>query len=286
MSTGLESRVIIVESEIGGGKSTLLPALAAGLTRRGYRAIVVEEPVSEWKGVLEKFYADPVRWAYSFQTLVYVTRIRAIRRAFEEATATSTVTSTVMAPDTSTDMTTVTSTNASHASHASYASHASHASQKLVFVLERSPLTDEIFMELQRGIVSDAEMDMYEVWRREFAPLLPFDLSTAAVLYLKPDLATCMRRVATRQRAGETESGAESGVTLVYQARLRRAHEALLQGLHADEFPRLVARPPPYPRSAVSILSAELAELNFRDPGAAQDLVVGTALDMLGFSIV
>lgn len=262
MSTGAEPRIIIVESEIGGGKSTLLPALAAGLARRGYRAVVVEEPVGEWKGVLEKFYADPVRWAYSFQTLVYVTRICAIRRAFEGATCLATNAAPCLA------------TNA--------------APEKLVFVLERSPLTDEIFMELQRGTVSDAEMDMYEVWRREFAPLLPFDLANASVLYLKPDLATCMRRVATRQRAGETESaesGAESGVTLAYQARLRRAHEALLQGLHADEFPRLVARPPPYPRSAVSILSAELAELNFRDPGAEQDLVVGTALDMLGFGV-
>jgi len=253
MSVG--PRVIIVESEIGGGKSTLLPALAAGLARRGFQAVTVEEPVGEWKGVLEKFYADPVRWAYSFQTLVYVTRICAIRQAFENAIAS------------------VADANT------------------LVFVLERSPLTDEIFMELQRGVVSDTEMDMYEVWRREFAPLLPFDLANAAVLYLKPDLATCMRRVAMRQRAGETASGANSacsactcGVTLEYQARLRRAHEALLQGLHGDEFPRLVARPPPYPRSAVSILPAELAELNFRDPGASQDLVVGTALDMLGFA--
>ena len=251
------SKIIIVESEIGAGKSTLLPALAEGLERRGWRPVLVYEPVDEWNGILEKFYADPARWAYAFQTFVYSTRIAAIRRAVAAARAAPSVS---LAP--------------------------------LVFVLERSPITDEIFMELQRGAVADVEMEMYEVWRRTFAPLLPIDLARAAVLYLKPDLDTCMRRIAQRKRAGEIENAtsavstgaAKTGISFEYQARLRRAHEALLQGLHAEEFPRLADRPPPYPRSAVAVLAADIAGLNFRDAGAERDAVVDHALRLLGFT--
>ena len=271
------SKIIIVESEIGAGKSTLLPALAEGLERRGWRPVLVYEPVDEWNGILEKFYADPARWAYAFQTFVYSTRIAAIRRAVATARAAPSVS---LAP--------------------------------LVFVLERSPITDEIFMELQRGAVADVEMEMYEVWRRTFAPLLPIDLAKAAVLYLKPDLDTCMRRIAQRSRVGEVakskdvkgdvaksdvanskdanskdakgdDSVESSGISFEYQARLRRAHEALLQGLHADEFPRLANRPPPYPRSAVAVLAANIAGLNFRDAGAEREAVVDHALRLLGF---
>ena len=286
------SKIIIVESEIGAGKSTLLPALAEGLERRGWRPVLVYEPVDEWSGILEKFYADPARWAYAFQTFVYSTRIAAIRRAVAAARAAPSLS---LAP--------------------------------LVFVLERSPITDEIFMELQRGAVADVEMEMYEVWRRTFAPLLPIDLAKAAVLYLKPDLDTCMRRIAQRSRVGEVakskdvkgdvakgdvakgddskgdvakgdvakgddskgkdaksdDSVESSGISFEYQARLRRAHEALLQGLHADEFPRLANRPPPYPRSAVAVLAANIAGLNFRDAGAEREAVVDHALRLLGF---
>lgn len=223
-------QVLIIESEIGGGKSTLGPLLAAEAGRRGTRAVFVPEPAAEWADILPRFYADPARWAYAFQTFVYATRIRAVQRAV-----------------------------------------AAHPDAQL-FVLERSPVTDEIFMELQRGCVAPVEMEMYEVWRRTFAPLLPLDLAAAAVVYLQPSLDVCMARVAGRARAGE------AALPRAYQERLRRAHEALLLGAHADEFPRLADRPPPYPRAAVRVIPAALADLNFKDPGPDQDAVVAAAL--------
>jgi deoxyadenosine/deoxycytidine kinase len=86
----------------------------------------------------------------------------------------------------------------------------------------RSPISDEIFMELQRDSVAAVEMEMYEVWRRTFAPLLPLDLAVAAVVYLQPSLDVCMARVAGRARAGE------AALPLAYQQRLRRAHQGAM----------------------------------------------------------
>ena len=229
-------RVIIVEGEIAVGKTVLVRLLAQALN-----ATPVYEPVDKWmkSGILEKFYADPARYGYAFQTYVYVTRIQEIQRAVAEAAL---------------------------------------QNSRPLFILERSPVTDEIFMELQRGAVSDVEIDvMYEAWRRTFTPLLPIDLSTATVLYLKPSLETSMQRLASRARPGETASG----VSFAYQSRLRRAHEALLEGAHEVEFPQLAGRPPPYPRSAVKIVPPHIAELNFRDAGTEQQAALSAILGLL-----
>ena len=241
------SQVFIIEGEISAGKSELVRAFTNGLINKGYNAIPVLEPVDEWvkSGILKQFYNDPQRWGYAFQTFVYITRIQAIRNAVE-----------------------------------------ANLDVQAVFVLERSPITDEIFMELQRGIVSDVEIEMYEQWRRNFIPLLPLDLAQATVLYLKPSLDTCMRRLHLRNRNGEVSDENQtaeksSGVTFQYQKRLREAHEALLEGLHEDQFPTLVAREPPFKRSSVVIIPPALAELNFRDKGSEQDFVLDEIFKLL-----
>jgi deoxyadenosine/deoxycytidine kinase len=263
--------VVIFEGVIAAGKTELVRALVAEINRRrdvasvqgvkALSAVAVYEPVEKWEriGILKDFYADPRRYGYSFQTYVYVTQIQEIQEAYARV-----------------DPAEITNT---------------------VFVMERSPVSDEIFMELQRGVVSDTEMDMYESWRRTFEPLIPLDLATAHVYYLKPSLAVCQRRLAARNRDGELP-GAElassktapdvqttantGGVSLEYQARLQRAHEALLQGLHVDEFPNLVARIPPYPRSSVTEIPESVANLNFRDPGVEQDMIISSILKNLG----
>lgn len=55
--------IISVEGNIGAGKSTLLSLLDME---------VIKEPVDEWentggKNILEKYYEDPKRWAFTFQ---------------------------------------------------------------------------------------------------------------------------------------------------------------------------------------------------------------------------
>lgn len=70
-------QVLIIEGNIGAGKSTFLRLLNERL-----HIDPVFEPASRWQHVgdgnenlLDKFYKDTTRWAYTFQTYAFVTRI-------------------------------------------------------------------------------------------------------------------------------------------------------------------------------------------------------------------
>lgn len=73
-----DQKVFIVEGNMGAGKSTFLKIL-----ERALRVQVVQEPVAEWQAVggtenlLAHFYNDTNRWAYTFQSYAFVTRVRA-----------------------------------------------------------------------------------------------------------------------------------------------------------------------------------------------------------------
>lgn len=67
----------ILEGNIGAGKSTFLRIIKEYLNVQ-----IVYEPLEQWQKIggteenlLEKFYADTPRWAYTFQTCAFVTRI-------------------------------------------------------------------------------------------------------------------------------------------------------------------------------------------------------------------
>lgn len=244
------SLVYIVEGEIAAGKTELTKAIAAELRERGLRVCLVLEPVDRWKeiGVLQKFYADPGRHGYGFQTYVYATRVLGIAEAVEA--------------DPEAD----------------------------VYLLERSPATDQIFMELQRDLVDPVEMAMYYTWCSSFRRALPLDLAKARVLYLKTSLENCMDRLARRCRAGEVadkttavkhDGSATGGVSIEYQARLRRAHEAFFFDAHSAEFPHMPKSP--FPRNSVIEIGPELADGNFRDAGAEREGIVKTIVRKMGF---
>ncbi len=75
--------VISLDGNIGAGKSTLLEEVRKAIPE----AEVVVEPVGEWltlkdddgKSLLELFYQDKRRWAYTFQNLTILSRLKAIR---------------------------------------------------------------------------------------------------------------------------------------------------------------------------------------------------------------
>ena len=72
-------RSLIVEGNIGAGKSTFLRVMGAYL-----QAQLVFEPHQRWQDVggenlLEHFYKDTPRWAYTFQTYAFLTRIFALQ---------------------------------------------------------------------------------------------------------------------------------------------------------------------------------------------------------------
>lgn len=70
---------LVVEGNIGAGKSTFLK-----LVQKYLPLEIVYEPLEQWQQVggssenlLEKFYHDTSRWAYTFQSYAFITRILA-----------------------------------------------------------------------------------------------------------------------------------------------------------------------------------------------------------------
>ena len=69
-------KCLIVEGNIGAGKSTFLKILNDYLNVQ-----LVYEPHSKWQDVggsgnlLDNFYSDPARWAYTFQSYAFITRV-------------------------------------------------------------------------------------------------------------------------------------------------------------------------------------------------------------------
>lgn len=82
--------IVSVDGNVGAGKSHLLEHLRTCLPD----AEVVLEPVGEWmrlkdasgKSLLELFYSDKKRWAYTFQNCAILTRLRTILSAMKTTT--------------------------------------------------------------------------------------------------------------------------------------------------------------------------------------------------------
>jgi len=128
-----------------------------------------------------------------------------------------------------------------------------------IYILERSPASDRIFMELQRDTLEPAEMAMYETWCEAYRLIVP-SLEHARVLYLKPSLTRCAERLKGRARPGELEDESTAGVTATYQERLRLAHEAFFEKRHPGRFPLM----PSSPFGAPLVIGAPLADQDFR----------------------
>lgn len=85
------TQIISIEGNIGSGKSTLLDEL-----KSRYAAdpsiCFLEEPVDVWNTIkdasgvtiLEKYYSDQKRYAFSFQMMAYISRISLMRSALKE----------------------------------------------------------------------------------------------------------------------------------------------------------------------------------------------------------
>lgn len=75
-----------IEGNIGSGKSTLLKYLQENNTED---LVCVDEPLNKWDKfcdssgttILQKFYEDPKKYAFSFQTMALLSRMTAIRDA-------------------------------------------------------------------------------------------------------------------------------------------------------------------------------------------------------------
>lgn len=83
--------IVSIEGNIGSGKSTFLRSLQqhARDTITDYEIECIQEPVDEWnqikdssgESILEKFYANQKEYAFSFQIMAYITRLRKLIHA-------------------------------------------------------------------------------------------------------------------------------------------------------------------------------------------------------------
>lgn len=82
--------IISIEGNIGSGKSTLLANLRTVFANRNI--VFVDEPVDVWAEIkdangttmLEKFYADQHKYAFSFQIMAYISRLSLLKAALRE----------------------------------------------------------------------------------------------------------------------------------------------------------------------------------------------------------
>jgi len=158
-------KVIVIDGIIAAGKTVFIAGLRRYLQNMGFRVVVVDEPVEQWKktGRLEQFYKDPQKRAYQFQTMAFHTRIMNARDIWNEW------------------------------------------GNDVDFVLmERCPNTDPIFMNLllNNKTIDKTEMEDYmALWNLwlELAPYTP-----RYFIYLRPSLEAVMNRLKERSRKGES----------------------------------------------------------------------------------
>jgi len=82
-----------VEGNIGSGKSTFMTILKENLKHiNGTPVVFVEEPVAEWESIqsvdgktmIELFYNDKAKYAFSFQIMAYISRLACLQTTIRE----------------------------------------------------------------------------------------------------------------------------------------------------------------------------------------------------------
>ena len=83
--------IISIEGNIGSGKTTILEKLEMDLSH-DTSILFLREPLDVWESVkdastgeniLQKFYADPDKYAFPFQVMAYATRLSMVREAIK-----------------------------------------------------------------------------------------------------------------------------------------------------------------------------------------------------------
>ena len=99
MDKNIDIKIIAIEGNIGSGKSTLLNELNNqyynndnNIFDKSLEIMFLCEPVNEWnhitdeKGttILEKFYNDQTKYAFSFQMLAYISRLKLLKNLVQQ----------------------------------------------------------------------------------------------------------------------------------------------------------------------------------------------------------
>ena len=164
-------KIVSIEGNIGSGKSTLLENL-----RKQYETnrsvIFLREPVDDWEKIkdkqdntmLKKFYDNQEKYAFAFQMMAYISRLKILRDTIKEIS--------------------------------------NHPLKNYVIITERSLYTDKnVFAKMlyDQGKIEDVCYQIYLNWFNEFVS----DYDIRYTIYVKTDPIKCYERIHKRSREGE-----------------------------------------------------------------------------------
>ena len=173
---------IYIEGNIGSGKSTFADLLNKYIEQYiekfkslNLNAKIIQEPVDEWMkqidsdghNILEKFYGDQDRWAFTFQMNSFISRAQKIQEALNDLKSTE-------------------------------------SSLRPLLIVERSIYTDRHAFALncyESGKMTKMEYDIYCKWNDWLSD--KFNLRPTAYIYLKCNPNVNYERISKRSREGE-----------------------------------------------------------------------------------
>jgi deoxyadenosine/deoxycytidine kinase len=242
MSGSKRPVVAVISGIIGAGKTTLLKLLGLKLSQKGIKVVIIKEPIEEVR-------ASGILDAFynDISRWGYT-----IQTKFFESRVISIKKAHHENPDAD------------------------------LFILERSPWDDKIFMKMlyESNKVNEIEWNLYNSWCNLWEQLMPF--SPDLFLYLKPSIVECQRRIKERGR------GEETSVSEDYQRDLEKYHDDFFNsgaiGI-SGELPKI---PDPCFKESLVLLGSLLVpcyeiatNANFRDHPEEQEIILGVFLKIL-----
>jgi deoxyadenosine/deoxycytidine kinase len=196
------AQIVSIEGNIGSGKTTLLSNLKRYF-EYNKDVIFLKEPVDQWDaikdengvGILEKFYEDQDKYAFSFQMMAYISRLKLFKEEIERLRK--------EAESQETDI------------------FASDEDRFVTIITERSLFTDKMVfakMLYDSGKIEKINYDIYINWFDTFAKEYP----VKKVIYVNTEPEICHERIVTRDRHGE------NNISLDYLVNCSKYHDEML----------------------------------------------------------
>ena len=203
-------KIISIEGNIGSGKSTLLENLKKHYTDNKH-VIFLKEPVDDWEKIkdkqgnsmLSKFYADQEKYAFAFQMMAYISRLKILRDTIKQIQDNVTITPGLKdwieyvkkVEDEDVGFTRLNSMS-------DQMKHLEGIEDKYVIITERSLYTDKhVFAKMlhDQSKIEDVCYQIYLNWFDEFVKDFPINYS----VYVNTQPQKCYERVHIRARIGE-----------------------------------------------------------------------------------